>query len=622
MVKEGEHTIDNLYQGGYSSLSPSYGDVFTGYSVDAGSLGMTTDPRTANILKDASTKLAAGAKQIELALVSPEIFDSVPKDQLKEVHRLGKLTGVDVSVHAPVMDSAGFTQQGFSEINREAAERRMAEIIERSNEVDPSGNVPVTFHSSEGIPGTEWEITPDGRKAKRMIAVNRETGKMIPLEVETKYYPDMEEFKPGVEEKIQQGLITKEEIRKNREKYIRQIDLKEGKIHSAEKNLKVVNETEWDNSISQVFFNKERADEILQKNQAQIEHVLNGLQNGTIREEEINKIPEYRQAMAHHQAAANYLQDVHTTANALFSRAYKYGNEEDRKILEGISETYKKELEGIKDALGESRAMQNLLNSLKAKITPQMNVPIEKFAAEKSSQSFGNAAFESYKKFGTKAPVMSIENPPAGFALSTGEDLKNLIEKSREQFVAKAVESGKLSEKEAKAQAEKLIGATWDVGHINMLRKSGATEEDVIRETEKIAPFVKHIHLSDNFGFEHTELPMGMGNVPIKEMMEKLPEKDVKKIIEAGHWWQHFQTPPLRETFEGLGAPMYVTGIGPRWNQSPAFQEGYFSGYGMMLPPKNYETWGSGFSMASLPMELGGQMPGAAGSRMGGTPME
>ncbi len=621
MVKEGDYVINNLYQGGYSSLSPSYGDVFTGYHVEAGSLGITTDPRTANILKDASIKLAGGAKQIELALVSPEIFDSIPKQQLKEVHRLGKLTGVDMSVHGPVMDSAGMSQQGFSEASREAAERRMIDVVERSHEVDPTGNINVTFHSAEGIPGTEWEITPDGRKAKKMIAVNRETGKMMPLEVETKYYPDMEEFKPGVEEKIEQELIPREELIKNRKKYVETIPLGKGKIYSAEENLKVVNDTEWSNAISQVFFNKERADEILRRNQAQIKHVLDGLENQTIRKEEINKIPEYRQAMSHRQAAANYLQDVHTTANALFSRAYKYGSEEERKILEGISETYKKELDERKDVLGESIAMENLLNSLKKEITPQMNIPIEDFAAEKSSQSFGNTAFEAYKKFGTKAPIISIENPPAGFALSTGEDLRNLIEKSREQFVTKAVESGKLSKSEARFQAEKLIGATWDVGHINMLKRSGATDKDIIKETEKIAPFVKHIHLSDNFGFEHTELPMGMGNVPIKEMMEKLPQKDVKKIIEAAQWWQHFQTNPIKESMEGLGSPIYSTGAGPLWNQSPAFQEGYFSGYGMMLPPQNYQMWGSGFSMASLPTELGGQMPGRGGG-MSGTPME
>ena len=41
-----------------------------------------------------------------------------------------------------------------------------------------------------------------------------------------------------------------------------------------------------------------------------------------------------------------------------------------------------------------------------------------------------------------------------------------------------------------KEAAEKLIGATWDVGHINMIRKQGFSEKDVINEAEIIAPFV------------------------------------------------------------------------------------------------------------------------------------
>jgi len=590
MVKEGEYTINNLYQGGYSSLSPSYGDMFTGYTVSAGSLGITTDPRSANILKEVSSKLAGGSKQVELALVSPEVFDSIPKQQLKEVNRLGKLTGVDMSVHGPVMDSAGMSQQGFSEINREAAERRMIDVVERSHEVDPTGNIPVTFHSAEGIPGTEWETFDGERKAKRMIAVNRETGKMIPIEKETRYYPgeDFSKIKPS----------------------------------PPEEELKVINRTEWGNAIDQSFFNKERADEILQQNQVQIAHLLRGLNDKTIRPEDINKIPEYKRAYAHYETVSNYLGEVHKNVNALFSRAYKYGTLDQQKELAKISETFKENLEKSDDpVMAQSQAMQILLNNLRrADITPNMNIPIEEFAAEKSSVTFGNTAFESYKKFGTKAPIISIENPPAGFALSTGEDLRNLIVKSREQFVEKAVESGKLSESEAKTQAAKLIGATWDVGHINMLRKQGATEKDIVRETEKIAPFVKHIHLSDNFGFEHTELPMGMGNVPLKEMMEKLPQKDIKKIVEAGQWWQHFQTNPIKESFEGLGSPMYSSGAGPLWNQTPAFQEGYFSGYGMMLPSINYETFGAGFSR--LPAELGGSRQGGQGGRMSGAPME
>jgi hypothetical protein len=101
---------------------------------------------------------------------------------------------------------------------------------------------------------------------------------------------------------------------------------------------------------------------------------------------------------------------------------------------------------------------------------------------------------------------------------------------------------------------------------------------------------------------------MGMGNVPMKEIMEKLGQNgfEAKKVIEASSWWQHFQTAPVKETMEGLGSPMYSSGPGPYWNQSLGFQQGYLSGYGMMLPPNNYQTFGAGFSQ--LPGELGGEI--------------
>ena len=60
------------------------------------------------------------------------------------------------------------------------------------------------------------------------------------------------------------------------------------------------------------------------------------------------------------------------------------------------------------------------------------------------------------------------------------------------------------------------------------------TEKDVVKESEKIAPFVKHVHLSDNFGLEHTELPMGMGNVPMKEILKLSKNfQKAKKVIEG-----------------------------------------------------------------------------------------
>ena len=197
--------------------------------------------------------------------------------------------------------------------------------------------------------------------------------------------------------------------------------------------------------------------------------------------------------------------------------------------------------------------------------------------------------------------------------------MKNLVIASRDHFANKLVEEKGMRKKEADKVAEKFIGATWDVGHINMIRAQGFSEEDVVKESERIAPYVKHVHLSDNFGLEHTELPMGMGNVPMKKIMDKLGQKgfEAKKVIEAGQWWQTMQTAPIKETLEGLGSSFYTGSGGPSWNQVDALQQGYMGGLsGNWLPQTNYEMFGTGFSM--LPQELGGDRAGGAGGRMGG----
>jgi sugar phosphate isomerase/epimerase len=596
-MAKGEYTISDIYQGGYSSFKPKYGDVFTGYRINAGAFGVSTDPRTANAMQDASTKVNMGIKQIELTFVSPEIFDAMPKQQLKELNQLSKLTGVGMSVHGPVMDSTGISQNGFSEMDRQTKERKMTDFLIRAQEVNPDKSTVMTFHSSEGIPGSEWKTLGDKekqREARKIIAIDRDSGKMIPLEEEKKYYP------------TPKGLEIKE--------------------YTPEKNLEIINLSEWDNKISQLFFNKERADEILQNNQAQIQHLSEEMSKGLVTVN--NMTPEQQSAYMKVKDAENYLNEIHRNANTLFSKAYEFGNEEQRKKLKQIADSHAKDIEEMtgreKNIIGISHAMHRLLNELqeeKNELTPTMFVPIEQFALEKSSQTFGNAAFNAYKKLGDKAPIVSIENPPAGHALSTGEDLRNLVEASRKQFAAKAMKEKGLGEREAEELAKKFIGATWDVGHINMLRKQGFEAKDIIKESEKIAPLVKHVHLSDNFGFEHTELPMGMGNVPTKEIFEKLGKQgfDAAKIIEAASWWQHFKAPPFKESLAAFGSPIYSMKA-PYWNQELGFQQGYFSGYGMMLPQFNYETFGAGFSR--LPPELGGQMQNSQGSRMSGRPME
>ena len=250
------------------------------------------------------------------------------------------------------------------------------------------------------------------------------------------------------------------------------------------------------------------------------------------------------------------------------------------------------------------------------------------FLIDKSAETYANLALNSYKKFGSTAPVISIENPPAGTALSRGEDLRDLIKATREKFVKNAKENLGMSEGEAKRQAEKLIGITWDVGHINMIRKFGYEDKDIVKEAKKVAPYVKHIHLSDNFGYEHTELPMGMGNVPTKGHLEAIEKYNkefakIKQIVETGDWFSRqggfgFTTTPMKETLRAFDSPIYAMDMGPAWNQVANVYGGGFTGMGAYLPDRYFSSYGTSFS--NLPVELGGQTGGR--SRMSGNPIE
>lgn len=585
------YKISDIYPGGYSSVAAPSDNYVT-----AGSLGMTTDPRSANIIQEISSKLSSGAKNIEIESVSPEVFDSIPKQYFKEVNRMAKLTGVNVSLHGPVIDVSGIDQRsGFSESNREAAERKIVETLLRSHELNPNGNMIVNFHSAEGIPGSQF-LPPSEREEaeslyKRMIVVDKESGQLIPLEEERKHYPLLK-------------------------------DIKKEYVISPEKGIDTLNETKWENELNKAIFQKESADRIIQENYPLVEGVIRDMQQGKIPATDIplHLTPTQAKAYNHIVNATAYMTDAQKHLAGLFDKAYRYGTEQDKDILKEVSDKYK-QISAEGSIPNQLNAIQTLIEGLK-ETTPKTYESIEEFATTQSAKTFGNAAWEAYKTFKDKAPTLVIENPPAGFALSTGEDIKNIVLASQKQFIQNAVKNG-MSEKEAEQNAKKFIGATWDVGHINMLRKYGYSEEEIVKETEKVAPLVKHVHLSDNFGYEHTELPMGMGNVPLNEIMKKLGEKgfEAKKIIEAGTWWQHFRTSPFEESLEAMGSPIYGMKMAPYWNQAPGLYQGYSSGMeGTWLPQTNYETFGTSFSR--LPKELGGQTSGGQGSRMSGRPME
>lgn len=622
----------NLYKGGnYGLESPSYSDYSAGdfgssYPVKTGNFGVPSDPRMTNQVLAVSNKLNTGAKTIEVSGVSLggqgplDLMDQIPKQQFKEINRLKQLTGVDLTFHGPIVEASGFTgRQGWTETDRRGAERQMWSAVERAQELDPDGNIIVTFHSSNGLPEPLNKMKNDNGEEIITSAwgVDEREGRFVPIELKKSYLEDNSKLPP--QEQVDNALKNQ-----NEELWFKQL---QGVSYHANNGENVIREV----------LNRVKSNDINEKDKM-LGFYKKYLENSEAAQQDIEIVkkssesgPQTAELMERSAKdlvhADLFIRDAYENFKGLFDQAYdaalRNKREDDLQKLDKFRQdlspkiNYIKDPEKIEEFAEEISKGINVLRSIK---TPQVIKPLQDFAIDKSSETFSNLALSAYKKFENNAPIISIENPPAGGALSRGEDLRDLIVEARKKFVRKAVEENVLSEDEAKREAAKLIGATWDVGHINMLRKFGYDDKKLISQGKTIAPFVKHVHLSDNFGMEHTELPMGMGNVPLKPQLEAIQKYNdkVKMIVETGSWFKDFKTTPLRETLAAFGSPVYGMKMAPYWAGNVGRSGGYFSGYGTTLPEQHFSMYGSGFS--TLPVELGGQLSGR--SRLSGTPSE
>jgi len=624
-------SYEGFYSGGASSFNPEYGNL-TGYKMSAAQLGFPGSAQTANQLQDTMGAIKHGAKAFEVTMLQPDVAETIPKQHFKEMRALMKLTGVKPSVHAPLLDAAGFGEKGWSSEGRSDNERRLFDAIKKAQVLDPSGNLPIVLHASNGAPGAEWR--PAGEKDKedkfvmeKGFAVNQETGQMAEVKREHK-------FRPETPERLEKG----------------------GNLFTAEKSVKSMNDGEWENKLTEVAQMSKHAGEIMGAASMNLGRYQNAIIDEDTKEiyeivdggkglkplpgldEKTGQVGDYNKI----RNAGIFMNNAELAFVGAFNQAYKYGTPEQKKDLKELSEVYSEKIKETYGAvsLGDGKRGINIwgpvkkqallddsLNELKkitSEKTPGVFKMSEEFAMEKAAKTFGNLAARSYDEFKDKAPVLAVENMYQGMAFSRAEDMKKLVEMSRENFASHLVDEG-MSEGNAKKLAEKKLGVTWDVGHLNIMRKKGFTEEDVVEQTKVITKdksMVKHIHLTDNFGYADTHLMPGMGNVPIKKIlmeMEKTGRFDeMRKIVESPAMIQHFKVAPHSMTMAAFASPIYGMKNGPTWNQAIENQGAYFGGYGTLNPAIHHSYFGAGFT--TMPVELGGQMPGGQ-SRFGGAPM-
>lgn len=614
----------------YDKKINSYGDNFTGYTLPASSFGFPSDPRTANQIDAVSKKLNTGAKVIEVSAVNIAkgegpmgLIDYIPKQHFKEIERLKKLSGAELTFHAPLVEATGWSEGGWNEAQRKQVEREVLSSIQRGHDLDPNGNIVITFHTSNGLPEPHTKVKDENGKeiSSRFLVINEQTGKLsaIPGQQENYFENKITNPKAQIEDfNIRQWTDSLSQVTRLADQA--RISFIRGTSFRDEEGLK--RNPEFAEKIPEFF-------KLSENNPEGYEKFLNNFKTDTERYLAKQTVNELGFAKQYAKDAYLSLQEIYNNA---YDSATKQNNKQLQKALIEVRERvvpklqeHEKNPEKLKEFIDEIARTTRNLNSIRDKegkpVVPVQYRPLEEFGIEKASETFANAAFDAYKEFGPSTPILGLENPPAGMGISRAEDIKKLVEAAHKKFSDKAVEDG-MSRKEADKKAKEIIGVTWDVGHINMIRKSGYDDKDIVKETKTIAPYIKHVHLSDNFGLAHTELPMGMGNVPIKEHEEVLRKQfgdkvnKIKQIVETGGWFADFKTTPFRETLSAFNSSLYPMQMSSYWKTPP--MHGYFSGYGTTLPDVHFQTYGAGFS--GLPTALGGEMQGR--SRVSGSPME
>ena len=628
----GDISLESIYSGGGSSFDPDYGN-FTGYRMKtAAQMGFPGGPQTANQLGETINAMKQGVKAFEVTMLSPETAETIPKQHFEEMRALMKLSGVKPSVHGPLIDAAGFGEKGTweGESTRINNERRMFEALEKAQTVGPEGNIPVVFHVSNGVPGEEWKpgdekIGEDRFVLNKGAMVNRETGEVSLTSRDYK-------FRPG-----RPDLLDKGEVQGG----------PKGILFSAEESIDSANSTNWDKTLLGVAEMTKHTDDILGTAPSILDKYGNAIVDPESKafivpteDGKSMKIPledgsMERQAYDKIQKADMFLHNAQLSFGSAFHQAWEYGTPQQRDKLRELSENYSKEIAGTGGRLSapiiKKQVIDNAIQELK-EITsnpelggaPQVYQNVADFAIEKAATTFGNLASKSYDELKQdKCPMIAIEPVLFGqYGLSKPDQLIKVVEGARGNFVEHLVNEKGMSEKDAKNLAAEKIGVTWDVGHINIMKKYGFGDKDIIEATKQVAPMVKHIHLTDNFGHADTHLAPGMGNAPIKEVLEELEKNgqygQMRKIIESGAFVQHFKKSPFPLSLAAFGSPIYGMKGGMGWNQAMDIQGSYFGGYGTTNPQIHHQYFGAGFT--TMPAELGGQMAGGS-SRFGGVPM-
>ncbi|MEI6731886.1 MAG: hypothetical protein WCK90_04355, partial [archaeon] len=464
---------DSLYRGSNDGFDAEKGTDFVGYHVPSGGFSMSTMPMTANQIKEVTGRINMGLKSVEMGVIQPKVMDAIPDSHLEEINRLSKLTGVDMTFHAPLVEPTGFSQNKgrWSELDRKQSEMQILNSIERSHKVKPDGNIIVTMHASQEFPMPETKVKtrrPDGsfeEKTQNIAVMDPFSGQIgsIPTIEKDYFKKDGGEISPQeVIDDMNKRAWTDELSSVIRTKSIAAQENRQVRELTKDKKFAEDPYTAYKRDPKEtqnIINNFKNSNEVNDKETA---HVMK-----MIIDSDRDKDMMMRNVYAHFKQMYNWaMDDAQRTDQKEEVNRLREFTKEARPLIEKY-EKGEASLDAFSEQLDKGL---DILSTLKK--NPSKYIEAKEFAINKSAETFSNVALESYKKFGNTAPILSIENGPVGMGISTGENLKKLVDETRKKFVDNAQKSKdegglNMSKSSAEEQAEKLIGVTWDLGHIN-----------------------------------------------------------------------------------------------------------------------------------------------------------
>lgn len=545
-----------------------------------------------DVVKNLNTHIFEGASHVEIGFMgkgkgymgqgntTPEMFGKDKREAIRELNKINKVT---TSVHASVAvgNLSGLGERGFSEELRKDNLDEMRRTIDFAADTTDGG--PVVVHTGE-FPRSivtrhhEFERYPDEEKKAVQYMVDRNSGQIIEVvrnDAEI-WVPEYEVDEKGNPRKLIDfnGKERMVEVPGGLDKDGKQLPDKKIYIHEVKRdkygNLKMrpyrFNEEfkkeyidehgKWDyEAAAKKYFEKTKEIEI-ESAYGQADEYEYRYEDALQRRKKVMiGLQKWEEAKKQFPVELNEEAKKILFSNLFGEMALKQleleGNTPDGYFKEDLKFAEKQ----INSALEVARSARQRAAQVQKQINDAESINI--YGLEKSSQSIAEAALyarEKTKQQKLKNPLfVAPENlfPEMGYG-GHPQELKELINRSREEMVKKLINYNGLSPGEAKQEAEKHIKATFDIGHAYTWKKffkaeEGESEEQrnkrfekwLLKEVDSLLKegIIGHVHISDNFGYQDEHLTPGEGSAPLKEFVDKIKKSGKLKgpmVIEWG----------------------------------------------------------------------------------------